>query len=117
MARHGMTRPNRSPVVSCQSSKTMHCAQLNGLGKSLDRPLMRNGYAMAPHLLMSRSGEFLSSTGAVGSYGDGGLKKGERVQLSDVIDHLINLPWQKIASWMVVALLASQLKDFLGVGR
>lgn len=38
-----------------------------------------------------------------------------RRQLSDVIDDFINLPWQKIASWVTVALLASQLRDFLGV--
>jgi hypothetical protein len=40
---------------------------------------------------------------------------GGRRQLSDVIDDFINLPWQKIASWVTVALLASQLRDFLGV--
>jgi hypothetical protein len=38
-----------------------------------------------------------------------------RRQLSDVIDDFINLPWQKIASWVTVALLATQLQDFLGV--
>ena len=42
-------------------------------------------------------------------------KPSGRRQLSDVIDDFINLPWQKIASWASVALLASQLKDFLGV--
>lgn len=40
---------------------------------------------------------------------------GERRQLSHVIDDFINLPWQKIASWASVALLATQLRDFLGV--
>lgn len=41
--------------------------------------------------------------------------EGGRVQLSDVIDGFINLPWKKIASWMAVAFLGTQLKDFLGV--
>lgn len=38
-----------------------------------------------------------------------------KLQVSDVLDFCINLPWQQIASWAVVALLASQLKDFMGV--
>ena len=38
-----------------------------------------------------------------------------RRQLTDVIDDFLNLPWQKIASWAAVALVATQLKDFLGV--
>lgn len=38
-----------------------------------------------------------------------------KVQVSDVLDFCINLPWQQIASWAVVALLATQLKDFMGV--
>lgn len=38
-----------------------------------------------------------------------------RVQLSDVIDWFINLPWPKMASWMLVIAVASQLKEFLGV--
>lgn len=40
---------------------------------------------------------------------------GGRRQLSDVVDDFINLPWQKIASWASVALLATQLRDFMGV--
>lgn len=39
-----------------------------------------------------------------------------RITLSEVIDWTINLPWQKAGSWLVVALLASLLKDFFGVG-
>jgi len=39
----------------------------------------------------------------------------ESRSVSDVIDTFINLPWKKIASWLAVAMLASQLKDFLGV--
>lgn len=42
-------------------------------------------------------------------------RKTDRVQLSHVVNNFINLPWQKIASWGIVALLASQLKDFMGV--
>lgn len=38
-----------------------------------------------------------------------------RVQISDVVDWFINLPWQKMASWVVVILAATQLKEFLGV--
>ena len=38
-----------------------------------------------------------------------------RVQISDVVDWFINLPWQKMASWIVVILAATQLKEFLGV--
>ena len=39
----------------------------------------------------------------------------KRVQLSDVIDWFINLPWPKMASWILVIGVASQLKEFLGV--
>lgn len=35
--------------------------------------------------------------------------------LSDVIDWTINLPWQKAASWVAVAVVVSQLRDFFGV--
>ena len=42
-------------------------------------------------------------------------RAGKRTTLSEVIDATINLPWQKAASWLVVALLASLLKDFFGV--
>lgn len=38
-----------------------------------------------------------------------------RIQMSDVIDWFINLPWPKMASWLLVIALATQLKDFLGV--
>jgi hypothetical protein len=37
------------------------------------------------------------------------------IQISDVVDWFINLPWQKMASWIVVILAATQLKEFLGV--
>lgn len=39
----------------------------------------------------------------------------KRVQLTDVIDWFINLPWPKMASWIFVIGIASQLKEFLGV--
>lgn len=52
---------------------------------------------------------------AASDVGDGAVNESRRVQLSDVVDICINLPWQKIASWAVVVLLASLLKDFLGV--
>ena len=39
----------------------------------------------------------------------------DRVQVSDVVDWFINLPWPKMASWLVVIALATQLKEFLGV--
>ena len=55
-----------------------------------------------------------SSSYSVQSYNNPSPGSGRR-QLSDVIDDFINLPWQKIASWVTVALLASQLRDFLGV--
>ncbi|EFN55763.1 hypothetical protein CHLNCDRAFT_52421 [Chlorella variabilis] len=35
--------------------------------------------------------------------------------LSDVIHWTINLPWQKAFSWFVVAVMASQLRDFFGI--
>jgi hypothetical protein len=35
--------------------------------------------------------------------------------LNDVILWTINLPWQKAFSWVVVAMVASQLSDFFGV--
>eukprot|EP00889_Picochlorum_renovo_P002369 jgi/Picre1/29399/NNA_004787.t1 len=38
-----------------------------------------------------------------------------RIQMSDVIDWFINLPWPKMASWLLVIALATQLKDFLGI--
>ena len=43
----------------------------------------------------------------------GGLS--DRIQVSDVVDYFINLPWQKMASWGLVLALASQLKEFLGI--
>lgn len=55
-----------------------------------------------------------SSSYSVQSYNNPSSGGGRR-QLSDVIDDFINLPWQKIASWVTVVLLASQLRDFLGV--
>ena len=46
--------------------------------------------------------------------GGGGLDSGTRT-LSDVIAWTINLPWQKAFSWVVVAVVGSQLRDFFGV--
>jgi len=42
-------------------------------------------------------------------------KPEEKRTLSGVIDWTINLPWQKMACWIIVALLVSQLKDFFGI--
>lgn len=39
----------------------------------------------------------------------------KRTTMAEVIDATINLPWSKAGSWLVVALLASLLKDFFGV--
>ena len=65
-----------------------------------------------PHRPQQRRLPICESSGySVQGYGN----PGGRRQLSDVIDDFINLPWQKIASWITVALLASQLQDFLGV--
>ncbi|KAL4435187.1 hypothetical protein ABPG77_001869 [Micractinium sp. CCAP 211/92] len=52
--------------------------------------------------------------GGAGSSSNGGEPSGHRT-LSDVIDWTINLPWQKAASWVVVAVVASQLRDFFGI--
>ncbi len=38
-----------------------------------------------------------------------------RIQVSDVVDYFINLPWQKLSSWLLVLAVASQLKEFLGI--
>lgn len=45
----------------------------------------------------------------------GGQLASNRTSLADVIDSAINLPWAKMASWVAVAFLASQLKDFFGI--
>ena len=50
----------------------------------------------------------LSTSSSEGSNSD-------RIQVSDVVDYFINLPWQKMASWGLVLALASQLKEFLGI--
>ncbi|GAB4823028.1 hypothetical protein N2152v2_010074 [Parachlorella kessleri] len=53
-----------------------------------------------------------STTGSSGEYDEGSEGK---LTLREVIDWFINLPWQKAASWVVVACFASLLKDFFGI--
>ena len=53
-----------------------------------------------------------STTGSSGEYDEGSERK---LTLREVIDWFINLPWQKAASWVLVACFASLLKDFFGV--
>ena len=60
------------------------------------------------------SGDGSSGGGSHHAHAGGGLDSGTRT-LSDVIDWTINLPWQKAFSWVVVAVAASQLRDFFGV--
>lgn len=56
--------------------------------------------------------------GPGGSGGSGSSNRGQADAprtLSDVIHWTINLPWQKAASWVAVAVVASQLRDFFGI--
>ena len=72
--------------------------------------------ASGPSQLAYEAGGDGSSGGGGGhhAHAGGGLDSGTRT-LSDVIDWTINLPWQKAFSWVVVAVAASQLRDFFGV--
>lgn len=70
-------------------------------GRQIDQ--RRGLVALDMHLYASNSSD-ISTT----------VNKGG-VQISDVVDWFINLPWQKMASWIVVILAATQLKEFLGV--
>ena len=63
------------------------------------------------------SGKFIHTKSMNPGIVPSGFSSENRVQMSDVVDWFINLPWQKMASWMGVILLASQLRDFLGVRR
>lgn len=63
--------------------------------------------------LVPSSGALASAPGRVAAAG--GAAPMGRTTLADVIDWTINLPWQKAFSWFVVAVVASQLRDFFGV--
>ncbi len=70
------------------------------------------------HRIMRITSNRLQSTRICSSMSDAitSIEKTEkRVQVSDVIDWFINLPWPKMASWIIVIGVASQLKEFLGV--
>lgn len=74
------------------------------------RPAAASSSSNVPQLGFQAGG----GVGGAGSSRNGGQPSGHRT-LSDVIDWTINLPWQKAASWVVVAVVASQLRDFFGV--
>jgi len=91
--------------------------------KRCSRPLLPSALNITSPSLLSRPGHLQSTqrrrlplckSSEYSIQGYSNPSPGRR-QLSDVINDFINLPWQKIASWFTVALLASQLKDFLGV--
>jgi hypothetical protein len=83
------------------------------------RQMPRRGVACSssspPHLAF-QSGGRSGSSGEGGSSSYTSSASGSRT-LNDVIHWTINLPWQKAFSWVVVGIVASQLRDFFGVRR
>ena len=109
---------------TCTVTRRLHTTCCKAMAQPVSRRLPSGLHISSPPLstfpasrptLPQRTATICGSTPASLQAYDKTTPGGGRRQLSDVVDNLINLPWQKIASWASVALLASQLQDFLGV--
>ncbi|KAL4858146.1 putative transport protein YdbI [Chlorella vulgaris] len=111
-----VSRHSRLPATPQQrfcwppAGSTQHCSHL---APQRSRAAPRRGVACSsnsPPIAYPTGGGGGDCTGSNFSSNPGGGKT-----LNDVILWTINLPWQKAFSWVVVAMVASQLSDFFGI--
>lgn len=105
-------------------ARTPYTACCKAIARPVSRPLPSALHISSPplssfpalrHTPQQRTATICESTASNLQGYEKSSPGGGRRQLSDVVDDFINLPWQKIASWASVALLATQLRDFMGI--